>query len=287
MNVEWRQLCLWLPWAATGGFAATCCVGASVGIMRRAPADDSQRNVNRADTCAFAATVRPRNTAPRRSTMLCVCWCVRINAGSTVLEYAAGQIALSSCCALCRRIATTRALGERESEGAGDMQGRLGARRAVVAVAAIATSIGFGVAPASAQDANGNGNGNGHGPKFSVNATYTTDYRFRGFTQTHEKPALQGGFDVVWPYFYVGLWASSVDFGDVPGCQRLPQHRRHRDDRPTPASSATSGAPRSTCAPVLLLSGLVRHFECRQGLGQKPRLLRGHARLQAARSILA
>ena len=33
-------------------------------------------------------------------------------------------------------------------------------------------------------------------------------------------------------------------------------------------------------AHVLLLSGLVRHFECRQGLGQKPRLLRGHDRLQ-------
>ena len=95
------------------------------------------------------------------------------------------------------------------------MQGRLGARRAVMAVVAIATSIGFGVAPASAQDSNGNGNGNGHGPKFSVNATYTSDYRFRGFTQTLEKPALQGGFDVVWPYFYAGLWASSVDFGDV------------------------------------------------------------------------
>src|SRR6185295_7582381 len=50
---------------------------------------------------------------------------------------------------------------------------------------------------------------------FSVNATYASDYRFRGFTQTQEKPALQGGFDVVWPNFYAGLWASSVDFGDV------------------------------------------------------------------------
>lgn len=91
------------------------------------------------------------------------------------------------------------------------MQGRLGAMRAVLAVAAIATSIGLGVASAIADDRVANGSG----PKFSVNATYASDYRFRGFTQTLEKPALQGGFDVVWPHFYAGLWASSVDFGDV------------------------------------------------------------------------
>src|SRR5262245_45342306 len=93
------------------------------------------------------------------------------------------------------------------------MQGKLGAMRAIMTVAAVATAIGLGAASASAQDSNGNGIG--HGPKFSVNATYTSDYRFRGFTQTLEKPALQGGFDVVWPHFYAGLWASSVDFGDV------------------------------------------------------------------------
>ena len=93
------------------------------------------------------------------------------------------------------------------------MQGKLGAMRAALAVAAVATSISLATASASAQDSNGNGYGSG--PKFSVNATYASDYRFRGFTQTLEKPALQGGFDVVWPHFYAGLWASSVDFGDV------------------------------------------------------------------------
>jgi len=93
------------------------------------------------------------------------------------------------------------------------MQGKLGAMRAALAVVAVATSISLATASASAQDSNGNGYGSG--PKFSVNATYASDYRFRGFTQTLEKPALQGGFDVVWPHFYAGLWASSVDFGDV------------------------------------------------------------------------
>ncbi len=51
------------------------------------------------------------------------------------------------------------------------------------------------------------------GAQFSVNATYTTDYRFRGFTQTREKSALQGGAEVTWRHFYAGLWASNVDFG--------------------------------------------------------------------------
>jgi len=84
-------------------------------------------------------------------------------------------------------------------------------------------------------------------PIFSVNATYTSDYHFRGFTQTREKPALQGGFDVTWPNFYVGAcglprstWAKytiRAAFHDV---------RRPRDDRLRPASSATSQASSST-----------------------------------------
>jgi uncharacterized protein (TIGR02001 family) len=53
------------------------------------------------------------------------------------------------------------------------------------------------------------------GPKFSANAGYASDYRYRGFTQTREKPALQGGVDVTWRKFYIGIWASNVDFGRV------------------------------------------------------------------------
>jgi uncharacterized protein (TIGR02001 family) len=99
------------------------------------------------------------------------------------------------------------------------MQGRWGAVRAVLAVAVLTTAMGLGASSANADDKlYGDKNYNetkGGGPQFSVNATYASDYRFRGFTQTQEKPALQGGFDVVWPNFYAGLWASSVDFGDV------------------------------------------------------------------------
>lgn len=48
----------------------------------------------------------------------------------------------------------------------------------------------------------------------SGNVTMATDYVFRGFSQTSEKGAIQGGFDVDFGNgFYVGTWASNVDFG--------------------------------------------------------------------------
>lgn len=86
------------------------------------------------------------------------------------------------------------------------MQCSSGIARAFATAAFMTTSLLLGAPAAVAQS-----------PEFSVNATLTSDYRFRGFTQTRERPALQGGLDVVWPHFYMGLWASSVDFGDFGG----------------------------------------------------------------------
>ena len=44
------------------------------------------------------------------------------------------------------------------------------------------------------------------------NAGLTSDYRFRGFTQTGYQPAFQGGFDVAHKSgFYVGNWNSNVE----------------------------------------------------------------------------
>ncbi len=54
---------------------------------------------------------------------------------------------------------------------------------------------------------------------FSVNGsvTLTSDYVFRGFSQTDEDPALQGSFDLSHETgFYVGTWGSSVDFNEDP-----------------------------------------------------------------------
>lgn len=95
------------------------------------------------------------------------------------------------------------------------MQRKQGAVRAVALCAAIATSALFGAAAANAggRDTINEVTGGG-GPTFSVNATFASDYRYRGFTQTQEKATLQGGFDAAWPNFYAGLWASGVDFGE-------------------------------------------------------------------------
>ncbi len=49
----------------------------------------------------------------------------------------------------------------------------------------------------------------------SANVALTTDYVWRGISQTDEDPAIQGGFD--WEHssgFSAGVWGSNVDFGD-------------------------------------------------------------------------
>jgi uncharacterized protein (TIGR02001 family) len=48
---------------------------------------------------------------------------------------------------------------------------------------------------------------------FSGNVAITTDYVFRGVSQTDGGPAVQGGFDFVEDKFYAGTWASNIDFG--------------------------------------------------------------------------
>lgn len=48
----------------------------------------------------------------------------------------------------------------------------------------------------------------------TANIAVTSDYVFRGYSQTDEEPAIQGGVDVTIGAFYVGAWGSNVDFGD-------------------------------------------------------------------------
>ena len=52
--------------------------------------------------------------------------------------------------------------------------------------------------------------------EFSANLTLVSDYLFRGISQTSEHPAIQGGFDYAHAPsgFYVGTWASNVDFAE-------------------------------------------------------------------------
>ena len=48
---------------------------------------------------------------------------------------------------------------------------------------------------------------------FSANVALTSDYVWRGVTQNSGNPAIQGGFDFSQDLFYIGTWASIVDFG--------------------------------------------------------------------------
>ena len=52
----------------------------------------------------------------------------------------------------------------------------------------------------------------GNGFDVSGNIAFTTDYRFRGISQTDNDFALQGGFDIAHETgLYVGAWASNID----------------------------------------------------------------------------
>jgi uncharacterized protein (TIGR02001 family) len=49
----------------------------------------------------------------------------------------------------------------------------------------------------------------------SANIGLTTDYVFRGISQTGEGAAVQGGFDATCGMFYAGVWASNLDWGST------------------------------------------------------------------------
>ncbi len=49
--------------------------------------------------------------------------------------------------------------------------------------------------------------------ELSANVALTSDYVFRGFSQSGEHAAIQGGFDATYGMLYTGVWASSLDFG--------------------------------------------------------------------------
>ena len=49
--------------------------------------------------------------------------------------------------------------------------------------------------------------------KHSANVALTTEYVFRGISQTKEGPAIQGGYGLTCNIFYAGVWASNLDWG--------------------------------------------------------------------------
>ena len=51
--------------------------------------------------------------------------------------------------------------------------------------------------------------------ELSANVGLTSDYVFRGASQSAEHPAIQGGMDATYGILYAGFWGSSIDFGAV------------------------------------------------------------------------
>ena len=74
---------------------------------------------------------------------------------------------------------------------------------------AIAQADGYEVAAPAAAD---------EGRKFtySFNVGATSDYVFRGVSQSDNDPAIQGGADFAYGILYAGVWGSLVDFADAP-----------------------------------------------------------------------
>jgi uncharacterized protein (TIGR02001 family) len=53
---------------------------------------------------------------------------------------------------------------------------------------------------------------------FSGNVSLTTDYLYRGITQTNHRGAIQGGFDYADPSgFYIGTWGSNISWIPATG----------------------------------------------------------------------
>lgn len=50
------------------------------------------------------------------------------------------------------------------------------------------------------------------GPRWSANVAVTSDYVFRGVSQTEEDAAVSAGIDMTSGVFYAGAWASNVSF---------------------------------------------------------------------------
>jgi uncharacterized protein (TIGR02001 family) len=78
----------------------------------------------------------------------------------------------------------------------------VGIIKACVMGAVLAATLAF---PAQAQDKK---------LTLSGTAVLTTDYIFRGISNTDENPAVQASFDAAYGIFYAGIWGSNTDFGD-------------------------------------------------------------------------
>jgi uncharacterized protein (TIGR02001 family) len=105
-----------------------------------------------------------------------------------------------------------------------------------------AAALGLAGAPAWAQTA-------AKGPVVAFNAGATSDYVFRGLSQTGGRATAQGGADLTAGGLYGGVWLSGVDFGATAGD---PQGR-------TWAEYDLYAGVRPSLGPVSLDFGVIRY----------------------------
>ena len=74
----------------------------------------------------------------------------------------------------------------------------------------------------------------------TYNIGVVSDYRYRGISQSKLKPALQGGIDYAQGPFYVGTWASTIDW--VTDSMKA-YNNAQEAATPPGATVSTSGAP--------------------------------------------
>jgi uncharacterized protein (TIGR02001 family) len=84
----------------------------------------------------------------------------------------------------------------------------------LLAFAGAAAADGYESAPAPPPPAD-----EGRKFTFTFNIGATSDYVFRGVSQTDNDPTIQGGADLGYGILYAGVWASGLDFGGtvLPG----------------------------------------------------------------------
>ena len=78
--------------------------------------------------------------------------------------------------------------------------------------------------------------------KHSANVALTTEYVFRGFSQTAEGPAIQGGYDLTCGIFYAGVWASNLDWGGTGLFAPVPSTATATPMTPTSRWTGTSAS---------------------------------------------
>src|SRR5262245_51834382 len=54
---------------------------------------------------------------------------------------------------------------------------------------------------------------------WSATLTGTSDYVFRGISQTDNDPTIQGSIGATYGMFYAGIWASGLDWSGDPDAQ--------------------------------------------------------------------